>query len=143
MQALAEAVSLFLTWPTILLGAVVVIKWGRAAWEAFCVKRGERTSTQWFILGVAVAFMGSVVDNGYWGLAWTAHTMDHPQKMNLFASGVYFNIPFRQLAGAYAAYCHLKAYTTVEAEGDVKTKRLVVVSLLLGATHVILTQWLK
>jgi len=143
MQTIAEAISLFLTWPTILLGAVVVIKWGQSAWKSLCTKRSERDSTQWFILGVAVAFLGSIVDNGYWGVAWTAHTIDHPQTLNLFATGVYFNIPFRQMAGAYAAYCHLKAYAAGSVENDLKTKRLVVVSLMLGAAHVILTHWFK
>lgn len=69
----------------------------------------RRDDTQWFILGVAIGFAGSVVDNLYWGLAWTAYYIDSAWADLLFSSGIYFNLFDRQLAGIFAAYCHVKA----------------------------------
>ena len=109
-QNTAEIVSLGLTVPTVVLGIGVCIHWGRSAMAALLLSASERSAIDWLILGIFVGFLGMVLDNSYWGIAWTASYIEHESKDALFNSGVYFNIPFRQLAGLYAAYCHLRSY---------------------------------
>lgn len=115
----AELTSLVLSVPTVVLSAAVVWLWGPTAWRALRNTTEVMTGTCWFILGVAAGFLGSLVDNIYWGMAWTASFVHHPWKDWFFEQGVWSNIPFRQTAGIIAAYCHLRA----AKEQDVGTAR--------------------
>lgn len=128
----AELVSLGYSWPAIVLGSAVVFYWFRPAWEAFHTPARVRTDTQWLILGVVVGFAGSVIDNSYWGLAWTFSYAQSPLQDTAFESGVYFNIPFRQLCGLYAAYCHLEAWAGKDGKKRKTIARLWYLSALLG-----------
>lgn len=113
IQKAAELISLALTAPTVVLGAGVVILWGK---KAISYVFGDKTPHMWITLGVAVSFSGEVFDNSYWGIAWTAHFINSPLWHPLFEFGAFSNIPFRQVAGIVAAYCHLRAY--VESAED-------------------------
>lgn len=113
MQAVAEWLSLVLTIPTIALAVAVLILWGPRAFgylKPESRSKDEREEqTRWLIVGVTVSFLGSAFDNLYWGAAWTAEYLKLPIRDTLFLKGAYSNIPFRQLAGILAAYCHLRA----------------------------------
>lgn len=106
-QGIASVVSLATTIPTILGCIGVVWLWHNSAWAAWTDR--HKTETQWFILGVAVGFIGAAFDNIYWGVAWTAHYYQHEYTQAIFDGGVYSNVVFRQLATAFAAFCHIRA----------------------------------
>lgn len=74
IQDLAELFSLWLTTPTIFLGFYVVVLWFSGAADA--ARKRNRNATDWFVLGVAVGFLGACVDNGYWGLAWASSYLE-------------------------------------------------------------------
>lgn len=118
------------------MGLGVVFYWGPQAWQAWCTPKSQRSATQWLILGVCVGFLGGVLDNGYWGLAWTASYLTSPHQERLFQSGVYFNIPFRQLAGMFAAYCHLQSFWMTIVEPSSNRRRLIGWSIVLAAIYV-------
>lgn len=99
--------SLVLTPATIILSLAVVIVWLDSAKRALFSR--EKNSVQWLILGVSIGFVGSIVDNAYWGVAWTADFLGHSSRDQLFKNGVYSNAPFRQLCTIAAAACHVKA----------------------------------
>lgn len=107
LHAAATLISLVSTPPTIIASCMVVWLWlpaaHRAAWKA------RRKSTDWFLMGVALGFMGSAGDNAYWAIAWTADFLDLGVRDQLFAAGVYSNVPFRQAATFGAAACHIRA----------------------------------
>lgn len=109
IQDSAEVVSLWLTWPTIALGFAVLLHWGPHVYQQVRDKR-DLVHQDWLILGIAVSFFGSVFDNLYWGLAWSVDFIESDYREWWFRHGVYANIPFRQICGSYAAYCHLVAF---------------------------------
>ena len=116
---LAEFISLILTIPTVVFGAMVVALWGKTAFR-LKIGRTKLNSTQWFVLGVTVGFLGSVIDNIYWGIAWGAEFLGHDSASFWFSNGVYSNIPFRQIAGTIAAYCHIKSAVTYRRTSEYK-----------------------
>ncbi len=135
IQDIAELLSLALTIPTIILGAWVVRLWAR---ESVALFRGRSrrawNATEWFILGVAIGFFGSVADNAYWGIAWTASYLEHPGRAFWFERGVYSNIPFRQIAGLAAAYCHIRSAVTYRGRGEkAEVNRATLATLCAGA----------
>lgn len=99
--------SLALTPATIIAAAVVVFLWWGSAKRAFWIS--HKSEVQWFVLGVTIGFIGSMVDNIYWGLAWAADYTGHESRDALFRYGVYSNTPFRQICTIGAAVCHIKA----------------------------------
>ena len=138
IHQLAEGLSLALTAPTIILSLAVVVIWRRKAFES--LRNCNRTPVQWLILGVAVSFTGSALDNIYWGIAWSSSYLEHPARDELFRAGVYFNIPFRQIAGVIAAFCHLKSAAEYMSGCPVSIwalKSLYVVAFLLGVFYLL------
>lgn len=103
----AKSISLAMTAPTVILGAGVIYMWGPASIRA--VRTNTLDAQGWFVIGVIVAFLGSVVDNIYWSLPWTASFFEMDATGDLMEVGVLFNIVFRQTSGIFAAYCHLRA----------------------------------
>ena len=138
----AELISLGLTWPTILMGLGVLWHWGGEAFRAWSKPHQERTPTDWLILGVGVGFLGGVLDNAYWGIAWSSSFLEHESQGILFSSGVYFNIPFRQIAGLYAGYCHLESYFVNKKQGKDRLKNAWVFSALLAFIYVVALLWM-
>ena len=69
-QNIAELTSLALTFPTVVLAFAVIYMWlpsARIAW-----KKTDKTGQDWFVMGVAIGFIGAVLDNIYWFMPWTA-----------------------------------------------------------------------
>lgn len=85
----------------------VIYIWFKPALRSIFVS--DRTEVQWFMLGVIIGFSGSLIDNIYWGLAWTADFTSHELREWLFRNGVYQNSISRQLATIVAGLCHIKA----------------------------------
>ena len=50
--------------------------------------------------------------------------------------GVYFNIPFRQIAGTLAAYCHIKSAILYSKRENRLLRNALITSALLGAAFV-------
>lgn len=110
MEWLREAVtllSLALTVPAVMGCIGVILLWKDSAVDA--LQQQERLALHWFILGVTVGFLGSLVDNVYWGIAWTADYLGHSSRDAWFYNGVYPNLIFRQACLSFAAYCHIRA----------------------------------
>lgn len=103
----ATIFSLSLTMPTVLGCLYVIWLWYAPALRAWRTKHREETN--WLILGVVVGFIGSFGDNLYWGYAWTSHFYGWPATQQVFDSGVYSNVFFRQVCTVFAAYCHIRA----------------------------------
>jgi hypothetical protein len=106
LRPAAQQASLLLTVPTIVFCVWVVWELYRLAWQAMLNE--NRSAIQWFIIGVAISFIGDALDNFYWGIAWSADYLEIPIRRPLFANGVFSNIPFRQTAGILAGYCHIR-----------------------------------
>lgn len=143
MIELGEMISLVLTWPTIVAGIGVILHWGPKAWEAYHIPAPYRTDVQWLILGVSVGFLGGVLDNTYWGVAWTAEFMEWKSAEKLFATGAMANIPFRQGAGTYAAYCHMRSYYLANQNSNKKLLSMILLSLVAGFAYVAIISYLR
>ena len=107
---LSELISLWWTVPTVVLGAKVVLLWGNSALKALKMNPCDRTSSDLFIIGVFIGFLGSIFDNLYWSIHSTADYLNLEISKDLMKAGVYFNIFFRQLSGTLSAYFHIKSY---------------------------------
>jgi len=99
--------SLGLTPLTIISCFVVVALWYKSALRSY--RKDEREDIDWFIIGVVIGFVGSSVDNMYWGVAWSADFVRSDSAAEIFKGGVYSNTFFRQACTAIAALCHIKA----------------------------------
>ena len=138
-QHVAELISMFLTFPTIILAGVVVFLWGPKALVSFHIK--DKDASDWFIMGVAIGFVGQVLDNLYWAIPWSLSYVASPLFEDFTNAGVYFNIFSRQSCGVVAAYCHIKSYIShQEASGNVNdlTKKATIFSVLLGILYTFL-----
>lgn len=109
VHEITQAISLGMTPAAIVMATLVVCYWWDGFKRALKKPRSEREAFDWFIIGVAVSFIGSIIDNAYWGLAWGAYFIGSNWADVLFSSGVYFNVFDRQLASIIAAYCHVRA----------------------------------
>lgn len=107
MQKIAELISLGMTFPTVVLAIAVVYVWFPSARNA--ALKSNKKAHDWFTVGVVIGFAGSILDNIYWFIPWTASFLGHPAFETLTNAGVFFNVFFRQGCGIAAAYCHVKA----------------------------------
>ena len=103
----AEFISLVLTVPTVILGALVVWYYSPRAIKALRKPCKTLTEIEMLIIGITVGFMGAVVDNIYWGLAWFHEMIGSESSPWWFKNGVLSNVPFRQTAGVVAGAFHL------------------------------------
>ena len=135
---IAEFVSTLLTVPTIILAAGVIWYWRRDAARSIFKKR-KRDSEDWLIAGIFIGFLGAFFDNLYWGAAWSSEVVKSDWKPVLFACGVIANIPFRQLAGILAAYCHLRAFMDMrQGNGVSHLNKILLLSLVCGVAYTVL-----
>lgn len=104
----SELASLCFTVPTIVLSLMVVHLFFSEAWKSVRT-RIKRKSIEWFALGIVIGFAGSVLDNLFWSIPWTCHYLGLTITSSLIEVGPVFNIPFRQIAGTAAAYCHVRS----------------------------------
>lgn len=128
MHDAAVFIYLLLAIPVMLYGISVLFFWGPEAATAWRVPCEKRSGVDWLILGVAINFFGTVMDNLYWTIPWTCDFIESPQRDFWMSLGVYFNIPFRQVADIAAGYCHVK-----EAVEYGKQKNRVLAYLLWGS----------
>jgi hypothetical protein len=125
-QWVAEALALALTVPTVILSAGVLYRWGPPAVKA--IKAKTLDAQGWFLVGVAIAFAGFILDSLYWVLPYTASFLGADSAETLHHSGIYFSLFFRQAAGMLAAYCHLKAADMSETNGGKTANKLLSLS---------------
>lgn len=128
-----DVISGGLTVLTILMGVLVLVHWIKPAVTALKSRR-KINSEQWLILGVVVAFIGQTLDNSYWLITWTAHYFDSESILThwLFDNGPTVNLPFRQVCGIVAAYCHVYAAVMIDEIKTQKFKMLVMISSIVG-----------
>lgn len=133
----AEVISLTLTLPAVVLSTWVVVIWGPKAWVALKLNANKRTDLDWLILGIAVGFLGGVIDNTYWGVAWSLQYIESDCADWWFTHGAFPNIVARQAAGAYAAYCHLRGFWTSIKERHNRLAIMCIASLIAGIIYVL------
>jgi hypothetical protein len=114
IQKVAELISNGLAIPTILLSLLVVFFWFNPAKSS--IKSVVKTSEQWFILGVFIGFLGESLDNIYWTIAWSIQYLSLDIAPLVMEKGVFNNIPFRQVLGIIAAYCHVRSALQFRSE---------------------------
>lgn len=103
----ATLISNGLAVPVLFLSLIVIAVWYRPV-VATC-KNFIKSPEQWFILGVFLGFLGEFLDNFYWTITWALRYLDSSYTELFMNSGVYSNIPFRQILGISAAYCHIRS----------------------------------
>ena len=103
----AEFLSLVLTVPTVILGALVVWYYSPRAISSLQKPVDKMSETEMLIIGITIGFTGAVVDNVYWGLAWFHEMIGSSSAPLWFKNGVLSNVPFRQTAGIVAGSFHL------------------------------------
>ena len=136
LQNIAELLSLGMTFPTVVLAGAVVYMWlpsARIAWA-----NDNKCGHDWFIMGVAIGFVGAALDNIYWFMPWTASYIQHDSMNDLVNMGVFFNVFFRQGLGIAAAYCHLKAAEATSRKRIKFVNAILVSSNLIGLAYALL-----
>lgn len=119
-NAIAEAVSLASTFPCICMCTLVVYLWWKPSVKAFKILHSKQWWLDkledrhtlghcWFVLGVSIGFVGGTGDNSYWFIPWSFAFVESEQTGVWMEMGVFFNIPFRQMAGTVSAYCHVRS----------------------------------
>lgn len=137
---IAKMLSLFLTFPAIILSLFVVFVWVKQAVKSF--KNTEKLAVDWLIMGVCVGFLGSVLDNAYWGIAWSLRYIESDYADLWFDTGVFFNIFFRQIACIVSAYCHIKSFQ-VARQITVNNVNTWTGSVLIGFVYVLILSFFK
>lgn len=96
------------------------------------------------IAGVYIGFWGSMIDNAWWGVAWSADYLELPFRNFFFHNGVYPNTFFRQTALIIAGGLHVHAENMAkdtERASELakkKTRRVVIFSIIAGVAYVAL-----
>lgn len=130
MNHLAELISLGVTVPAMYFSMLVVLHWRKEAFKA--IDSRYLDSTQWFIVGVVISFLGGFLDQGYWTIPWSLKFLNSDLADFFFYNGVYANIIFRQTFDLVAAYCHVKSIYLVMNVPNRKLTRHFIISTLLG-----------
>ena len=113
MTEWATLISLALTPLAILASLGVIVLWARSGRDALLQR--DRVDRDYFILGVMIGFIGSLMDSIYWGIGWTLKYTSHPGWDDWLDEGALNNLIFRQGATALAAICHIKAGLVAES----------------------------
>lgn len=135
---LSSLFSLWLTIPAIFLSIIVCIKWYPEALVSLKTSSNNRTATQWLILGVAVGFAGSIINNFTLCIIMVIMFLMDESVEYLYHNRIYSNI-ICQITGISAAYCHVRAvlqYSTDRQSGLLKKACILSV---VGATAFVLT----
>ena len=121
--------------PAIILAIVVIYTWLPSAKISF--KKQYPESHDWFIVGVVIGFLGSIIDNVYWTIPWSALFLDSDIYYKMIHYGVYINIFFRQGCGILAAYCHLKS-AELSLDKNVKIlNNILIISNMIALVYVV------
>jgi len=103
----AIVVSAFLAVSCIVMSMAVILLWlpGNLGES----KSKHSVSVRWLVTGIVASFVASIIDNAWWGIAWSLRYADNPSWHWWFDFGVYSNIASRQGIKIFAAWCHIKA----------------------------------
>jgi hypothetical protein len=114
-KELFTLLSLGLTPMTILANCAVISLWYTPFVRALSTR--EKTAVGWLIIGVVINFSGGVIDNIWWGIAWSYNYLNNTGEIKefFFTNGVYSNTFFRQMTGIAGALCHIKSGITSES----------------------------
>lgn len=143
MLEVLELISLALTVVVIILSVEVVKQWFPSVRHSIAHKK-SLTAEEWLILGVFVSFVGGSFDNAYWLTAWSSHYIDNTSSFTytIMNNGFLANIPFRQLAGIFAAFCHLNAAVLYTTDGRKHLKNVMTIAIFLGLSYSLLLLFL-
>lgn len=111
-----------MSWPAIAASVLVVIWWGSQSLKA--LRKSYNTSSELFAIGVAVGFLGEILDSLYWCIPWTMSFTGSLNTATWMNNGVYFNIFFRQAFTIMAATLHLKSYIRFVEESGASGAKL-------------------
>lgn len=138
MIQIIEFLTLALCLPTIVTAVTVLSHWFPDAKEAYTTPSVFRSASQWLLLGIFVSFLGSAFDNLYWTVAWSADYIGAKDLRDfLFEHGSIPNLPFRQNAGIYAAYCHMKSYYVAKEKNSRMPETMILFANFVGVVHMI------
>lgn len=101
--------SLGLTVPFILGSGLVIYIWYRLALSVIKKPKKELTDREWMMMGVFLSFLAAFMDNCYWQIAWSSKYLGLSITDSLMHFGIVPNLPFRQILGLMAVYCHVKS----------------------------------
>jgi hypothetical protein len=107
-----ELVSLCLT-PIVLALVLVVLVIYSPHLGRLLASKEPLSPQQKLMLGIALSFLGKLVDNAYWAIPWTGSYVDSRHAGYFFAHGVAVNIPARQVSTILASVCHIGAAWTL------------------------------
>jgi hypothetical protein len=135
-----EALSVILTIDGLFLCGWFLFLWKSRAKEALFTPNHIKTSAEWMIVGVFLNHLFSLLDSAYWLIPWSAKFIEHPMTNFLMGIGVYFNIPFRNMALVLSCYCHLRGYFTFseDAKAINKLNRMMKIGVTIGIVYFIL-----
>ena len=124
--------SLGLTVPAMTMAIMVLFTFHK---EFILYKQAENpTKGQTIIAGIYRGFFGAVVDNAWWGAAWTFDYLGMEGPRNFFfIYGVVVNVVFRQGALIWSGFLHIKA-------GDLNNDELALIERAKRRTMKILKQ---
>lgn len=118
MSNWAELISMAATVPTVVCAIAVIAVWGQDALRIVLREKPNNwRDTDYLVVGIAIAFFGSAIDNVYWAVAWSANYLQMDSADFWFQSGVYVNIPARQVCGILAGFLHLKGFFVAREQG--------------------------
>jgi len=143
MLEVLELISIALTVAVIILSIEVVKQWFPSVRRSVARKK-SLTAEEWLILGVFVSFVGGSFDNSYWLTAWSSFYIDSTSSFThtIMSNGFLANIPFRQITGIFAAYCHLNAAVLYSTDGKKHLKNVMLIAIVLGFSYSLLLLFL-
>lgn len=110
IDTVTRTLTVSLSIPALVLCCMVLVRWFP---EAFRSVRERRDAADWLVLGVAISFLGIVINIGSWSSYWLMWLLDvDPEVYRSWGrNSAIVNLMTRQVAVIAAAYCHLKAYS--------------------------------
>lgn len=135
-------ISMGLTSPALTVCVLVLMSW-HVSYVEYCRTRSKDPSLM-LIAGVYIGFFGSMVDNAWWGLAWSFDYLSHPYRDFFFHNGIYPNTFFRQGALIWAGILHVSAENLSRKTKGARdlatrnTRRIIVISAIVGLAYMAL-----
>lgn len=125
-----------LAWTLPLVSLCCVVVWEIRKQSVHAVRHKVHSQMDWVILGIAISFIGKIVESLWWFIPWTMDYINHPSWGELNSAGVFVNIIFRQAFFTVAAYCHLRAFVAPHrSEGLRIIHWILLASILVGQLY--------
>lgn len=126
----AIIVSLFLSVVCIMLSIEVIALWLPGNMGDTTGKYSN--SVKWLVTGIVISFAASIIDNVWWGIAWSARYLNDSSWQWWFDHGVYSNIVSRQGMKIFAAWCHVKAAVEAGIVSECSSRACAIAAAALG-----------